>query len=139
MQYLAVFDTNVLVSALLSKNDDSATVQVIRSMINGAIIPLYHKDILDEYEDVLRRERFHFREESISTLLHAIISFGIEVIPEQVNECFSDEDDIIFYEIVMAKEDDGAYLITGNKKHFPKKPYVVTPSEMMQIIQENKK
>ena len=29
MKCLAVIDTNVLVSALLSKNDDAATVQVI--------------------------------------------------------------------------------------------------------------
>jgi hypothetical protein len=33
----------------------------------------------------------------------------------------------------MSKED--AYLVTGNIKHFPKKPIVVTPAEMLEILQ----
>ena len=46
MKCCAVVDTNVLVAALLSKRDDSATVRVIRAMISGEFIPLYHEDIL---------------------------------------------------------------------------------------------
>ena len=34
----------------------------------------------------------------------------------------------------MSKED--AYLVTGNKKHFPNKPIVVTPVEMVEILKE---
>ena len=33
---------------------------------------------------------------------------------------------------------DDSFLVTGNIKHFPKKPFVVTPAEMLQIIQEMK-
>jgi hypothetical protein len=29
---------------------------------------------------------------------------------------------------------DDAYLVTGNKKHFPQKPIVVTPAEMLKIL-----
>jgi hypothetical protein len=29
---------------------------------------------------------------------------------------------------------DDAYLVTGKKKHFPKKPIVVTPAEMLEIL-----
>ena len=47
-------------------------------------------------------------------------------------EDFPDLDDIVFYEVAMSKED--AYLVTGNTKHFPKSPIVVTPAEMVQII-----
>lgn len=32
---------------------------------------------------------------------------------------------------------EDAYLVTGNIKHFPKKPFVVTPAEMLAIIEEN--
>lgn len=32
----------------------------------------------------------------------------------------------------MSKED--AYLVTGNIKHFPNKPFVVTPREMIEDI-----
>ena len=29
---------------------------------------------------------------------------------------------------------DEAYLVTGNIKHFPVKPYIVTPKEMLEIM-----
>ena len=34
------------------------------------------------------------------------------------------------------KEED-AYLVTGNIRHFPEKPYVVTPRQMLNIILED--
>ncbi len=46
MVYHAVIDTNVFISALLSKRSDVATVKVLESMLDGVIVPLYHKDIL---------------------------------------------------------------------------------------------
>ncbi len=49
-----------------------------------------------------------------------------------------DEDDLVFYEVVMEKRDDDAYLITGNIKHFPKRSYIVTPAEMMDIIEDTR-
>ena len=53
-------------------------------------------------------------------------------------EYFPDPKDVVFYEVAISKDD--AYLVTGNTKHFPKKPIVVTPSEMLEILKaENKK
>ena len=49
------------------------------------------------------------------------------------DEFFPDPQDVVFYEVAMSKED--AYLVTGNTKHFPKKPIVVTPAEMLEILQ----
>ena len=51
-----------------------------------------------------------------------------------VKEHFPDPKDVVFYEVAMSKED--AYLVTGNKKHFPNKPIVVTPAEMVEILKE---
>ncbi len=47
-------------------------------------------------------------------------------------EVFPDVSDAVFYGVALSKE--GSYLVTGNKKHFPKAPIVVTPSEMMEIL-----
>ncbi|MBR2181088.1 MAG: hypothetical protein IJ949_04265 [Oscillospiraceae bacterium] len=33
-----------------------------------------------------------------------------------------------------ARKDVDAYLVTGNLKHFPEKSFVVTPKEMIEII-----
>ena len=44
----------------------------------------------------------------------------------------TDPKDIVFYEIALSKDD--AWLITGNKRHFPNSPIVVTPAEFLAII-----
>lgn len=139
MKCCAVVDTNVLVAALLSKRDDSATVRVIRAMISGEFIPLYHEDILAEYEDVLhRKKKYDLSESAMQTVLNAIRRFGIEVFPKPTGEIFIDEDDIIFYEVAMEKRDDNAYLVTGNMKHYPVRDFIVTPAEMIAILEEKK-
>ncbi|MBQ9032840.1 MAG: putative toxin-antitoxin system toxin component, PIN family [Parasporobacterium sp.] len=139
MKCCAVVDTNVLVAALLSKRDDSATVRVIRAMISGEFVPLYHEDILAEYEDVLhRKKKYDLSESAIQTVLNAIRRFGIEIFPKPTGEIFIDEDDIIFYEVAMEKRDDNAYLVTGNMKHYPVRDFIVTPAEMVAILEEQK-
>ena len=139
MKCCAVIDTNVLVAALLSKRDDSATVRVIRAMLAGEFIPLYHKEILAEYKEVLsRKKKYDFSDSAIQTLLNAIRRFGIEVFPKPTGEIFIDEDDIIFYEVAMEKREDHAYLVTGNMKHYPVRDFIVTPAEMVDILEEQK-
>lgn len=73
----AVIDTNVLVSALLTGNDDAATVQVINRFITGSIIPVYSPEIINEYAEVLSRKKFNFPKESIDCLLSAIENYGV--------------------------------------------------------------
>ena len=63
-----------------------------------------------------------------------ICQFGIEVYPSPVEETLPDADDLVFYEIVMEKREDGAYLITGNLRHYPRREYIVTPAEMAAIL-----
>ena len=53
-----------------------------------------------------------------------------------VEEIIPDPKDIVFYEVVMEgrKEHNRAYLVTGNIKHFPVNPFIVTPKEMLDIM-----
>ena len=119
----AVIDTNVLVSALLSRNGGAATVKVIHAVLSGKITPLYHQEIIEEYEEVLARPKFHFNKEDISILISAFKQFGIEVFPQPTGEILIDMDDLIFYEVAMEKRDDDAKLVTGNLKHYPSKGF----------------
>ena len=135
MEYYAVIDTNVLLSALLSKNEDSATIKVLDAVFEGKIIPLYHQDILAEYNEVLHREKFHLQEKVIWTILEAIRQYGVEVFPKPTGAILIDMDDLVFYEVAMEKRDDDAYLVTGNQKHYPFKDFIVTPAEMIKIIE----
>lgn len=134
MRCYAVVDTNVIVSALITKNPDSAPRQVFRAMLNGQIIPLYHSDILEEYEEVLSRPKFHLQSTTIQTVLNSIRQFGIEVTPKSTGEILIDMDDLVFYEVAMEKRYDDAYLVTGNQKHYPIREFIVTPAEMVEIL-----
>ena len=133
-----VIDTNVFVAALLTKNDDSATVKVYEAIADGLITPLYHKNILQEYAEVLSRPKFKFSEKKINAVLNMIIKYGIEVFPKSTGEILIDMDDLIFYEVAMEKRDDDSYLVTGNQKHYPVRDFIVTPAEMMEIIESGK-
>ena len=128
----AVIDTNVLVSALLTHNKQSSTIQVMEAMFANKIIPLYNEDIISEYEDVLHRAKFSFSEAAISHYLETMKQAGIHSQRIASSEYFPDPKDVVFYEVALSK--NNAYLVTGNKKHFPKKPIVVTPAEMLDIL-----
>ena len=137
MVYYAVIDTKVFISALLSKRADAATVRVLEAMFDGKIVPLYHNDILAEYDEVLHRSKFHLKEETIQLVINAIKQYGIEVFPQPTGEILVDMDDLVFYEVAMEKRNDDAYLVTGNQKHYPVRDFIVTPAEIMEIIEGN--
>ena len=135
MTYYAVIDTNVVVSSMLKTT--SIPGQIIDSVVAGEIIPLLNEEIFSEYKEVLSRNEFGFDEKSIEDFLDRIKECGIFLERTSTEEIFTDPDDAVFYEIVMtARKSEDAYLVTGNIKHFPIKPYVVTPKEMLDIISQ---
>ena len=133
MKIYAVYDTNILVSAMISRRTDSAVVLVMEALLSGEVVPLYNDEIIREYNEVLHRGQFHFPEDLVSGIISHIQKTGISSARIHSNEEFPDLDDIVFYEVTLSKED--AYLVTGNIKHFPKKPFVVTPAEMIAILE----
>ncbi|WWR16831.1 putative toxin-antitoxin system toxin component, PIN family [Lachnospiraceae bacterium JLR.KK008] len=134
----AVIDTNVLVSALLSIKNDTATVQIVSKVISGEIIPVYSNVITKEYREVLSRKKFGFSINAIGYLLSAVEKYGLLIDPSPSGIILPDMKDLPFYEVVLEKRDDNTYLVTGNIKHFPKEPFVVTPRELLDILDENK-
>lgn len=77
MNDLVVIDTNVLISALLSKYRDAATVRVLEAVFDGTIIPVFNDEILEEYSQVLRRPKFKFDNGVIELLLNVMKANGI--------------------------------------------------------------
>ena len=132
-----VIDTNVLVSALLSDKKDSATVKLLHKILLGELHLYYNSYIINEYNTVLRREKFSFSESAVYNLIATIEKYGQFVYANEINnELFPDLKDKPFYEVVMEKRKEDAYLVTGNKKHFPIKTFIVTPAEMIDIIEK---
>ena len=133
----AVIDTNVLVSALITRNENSPTVQILRFLVNGNIVPVYSEDIVKEYNEVLRRAKFKLSESLIINLLKDIMDNGLKITElAEVTETMPDPKDIVFYAVTLSAQEKDAFLVTGNGKHFPEKPFVVTPSELVEILKQ---
>ena len=134
----AAIDTNVLVSALL--NFQSNPGQVLLSVFNGETIPLVNEEILAEYRDVLARKMFRFPPDLVDIVLSrlAVCSLNISAISEVFPEV-ADPKDRCFYAVTMSeRQSENALLVTGNIRHFPVKPFVVTPAKFVEILQADK-
>lgn len=129
----AVIDTNVIVSAYITKNLEAATSKVWEAVLQCKLTPIYNDEILDEYSEVLHRKKFGIPEHLIKWALDKIVTNGVRGERVLSEEFFPDPKDVVFYEVALSKAD--AYLVTGNIKHFPNIPIVVTPAEMMEILQ----
>ena len=127
----AVIDTNVLVSALITHNPESATAKVVRLLLDNGFVPMYDADIITEYEDVLHRSKFPILPKVADALISFIIENGIEASRIDFAEPMPDEDDRVFYEISLSRED--SFLVTGNLKHYATSPRVITPAQLLEI------
>ena len=138
MKIFCVVDTNVIVSALLKRT--SIPGKVVQHILAGIVIPVFSKEILSEYKEVLSRKKFSFSSKVIEDVIKMIIKNGIELSGIQTEEKPSDPKDMIFYEVTMdSRQTQDTFLVTGNIQDFPIKPFIVTPKKMMEIIEENKK
>ena len=136
MNYYAVIDTNVIVSALLKEG--SIPWQILDLVVEEKIIPVFNKEIMAEYEEVLIRNKFGFSPAKIKMTLSLIEDFGREMDPVEIQEKFIHEDDANFFKIAMSSRIlDETYLVTGNIKNFPERDFVVTPSQILEIINNN--
>ena len=123
---LVVIDTNVLVSALWSKN--GAPAKIISLVLQGKLIPCYDYRILSEYTTVLARPKFGFTDGEINALLDWIEIYGRSILADPLEDIFIDESDKKFYEVAKY---GNAILVTGNLKHFPNDVQVMSVSDFL--------
>lgn len=124
---LVVVDTNILVSALWSRN--GAPARAVGLVLSGQLTPCYDHRIMLEYRQVLQRPKFRFQPSEINALLAWIKQSGRSVVPAPVDVPFVDEADRKFYEVAKYC---GAVLITGNLKHFPNDDAVMSVSDFLE-------
>lgn len=134
----AVLDTNVLISAALAHNKYSIPYSVFRGVVERRFVPLVDDNIVREYWEVFSRSKFSFMQETINDIVGNTIKFAInQPVPPSGIE-LPDSDDVVFYDVARAHQDKGAYLVTGNLKHFPNCGFAVSPRDFMNIITPNK-
>jgi putative PIN family toxin of toxin-antitoxin system len=128
MKLRVVLDTNVIVSALLSPLGNPA--KIYKMFLTEVLTLVYSEDILDEYRDVLLRPRLKIPADDINIVFSAINQYGECVEPTPSTEDMIDESDRIFYD---TSKSSGAYLITGNTKHYPQEAFILTPREFLEL------
>ena len=130
MKHYAVIDTNVLVSAMLKWQ--SVPGKILELTFSVLIIPVINDEIINEYRTVLSRPKFKLSEKIVNDIVNEIEEKGIFVNEKTLEEYLPDPKDRVFYEVVMEERNSrDAYLVTGNIKHSPIRPYIVTPREML--------
>ena len=134
----AVLDTNVLISAALAHNKYSIPYSVFRGVVERRFVPLVDDNIVREYWEVFSRPKFSFMQETINDIVGNTIKFAInQPVPPSGIE-LPDSDDVVFYDVARAHQDKGAYLVTGNLRHFPNCEFAISPRDFMNTITPNK-
>ena len=134
----AAIDTNVLVSALL--NSRSNPGQVLLSVFNGETVPLINEEILAEYREVLTRKKFRFPPELVAIILTRLAACSLNISDDSTDYPeVGDPKDRCFYAVTMSERQfEDALLVTGNIRHFPVKPFVVTPARFIEILRADR-
>jgi putative PIN family toxin of toxin-antitoxin system len=134
----AVIDTNVVVSALLKP--DSVPGQVFMRALTGEITPVLSIGIREEYVEVLARKKFKFDQELVGRVLAAFEEKAVYRSPAHNPDALAlvpDPKDVEIYAVTLsAREEWEARLVTGNTKHFPQTAFVVTPRQMLDLLEE---
>jgi putative PIN family toxin of toxin-antitoxin system len=92
-----VLDTNILVSALLSREGNPA--KIYRMFVANTLTVVYCEEILEEYQDVLYRPRLNIPMGDADIVMTAIQDYGEKVTVEPGSEYMVDEDNRIFYKV----------------------------------------
>lgn len=144
MKCYVVADTNIIVSAFISvmrksKVEDSVPLKVLSLLLDrkNKIIPVFNDDILNEYKEVMSRLEFRISKPIIGKFLNDIRSIGVSLDAAEIDEELPDSDDVVFYQVVMeGRKTENSFLVTGNKRHFPAKDFIVSPAEFLERVAE---
>lgn len=128
-----VFDTNIVVSAMLSPSGTAA--HALRLALHRHVQLCASEVILEAYEDVLRRPKFRRSPAVVSALLKAVRVVADLVEPTATLAVSADEADNRFLECADAAKAN--YIVTGNTQHFPAawgRTRVITARQLVELI-----
>jgi uncharacterized protein len=127
-----VLDTNVVVSAHL--NEEGFERFVLDLGLARKLQLFLSSEILDEYQGVLLREKFAIDPKRVAASLELITKVGKIIRPTRKVKAAGDPDDNKFLECAEQAEAD--YLVTGNKRHFPKQWKVTRVVNARELLEQ---
>ena len=136
MKPQAVYDTNVIVSAILKAG--SIPASLVSLALQGTVQLFLSPALLAEYTEVLKRPAFGFNPKTVNTFLTELENAAIMVDPAMRVTSALDEPDNRILECAL--EAKAQYVITGNNKHFPFSQFkgikILTPREFITFLIE---
>jgi putative PIN family toxin of toxin-antitoxin system len=132
-----VFDTNVLISALIFPG--GAPAEIFKAGLKRRFRLYISPFVLDEFRRVLR-EKFLLSEEETATAVEVVQAIATVVEPQQTLTVITAKgDDNRILECVVAAKAD--FLVTGDKKHIRKLECyegikIVLPAEFYGLLRE---
>lgn len=134
-----VIDTNIVISAFI--NPHGKPSQIMKMILGREAELCYNSTILSEYESVMHRPKFSGKIDSgnVRRFVDLLKSIGIPFNPLPYNaslhraEKMPDESDRIFYDTARGS---GSILISGNLKHFPKEPFIMSPADFLRQFEK---
>ena len=130
---IAVLDTNVLVSGLISPSGPPG--RIVDLLRAGSLTPAVDERILAEYADVLHRPELapYFVKSNIDHILEYLQGNSRQVLATTVINGLPDPGDAPFLEVALTAQ---VALVTGNLKHFPPRQRhgceVLTPRQFLE-------
>ncbi len=133
-----VFDTNIIISALL--NEEGLPALLLDLAFSGKLQFFYSTALMREYEEVLRRKKFNLSPQKIKKALDEIKRIGIKVYPLKLI-CRIHKNPADNRILEVSQESDADYIITGNSRHFSFSHYkntkIITPRKFITIEELN--
>jgi putative PIN family toxin of toxin-antitoxin system len=128
-----VLDTNVVVSAHLREVGYERLA--LDAALTGKLSLCLSPAVFAEYDEVLRRPKLRIDLRQVDASLRLIRENAVWVHPTHPIEACLDPDDNLVLE--CAAEAQAAYLVTGNKRHFPTRwgvTRIVNARELAEIV-----
>lgn len=130
----AVFDTNIIVSANLTRG---ICYRLFYLAVFGIVNLVVSEKLLKEYQKVLKRPRFHNTPEEVNSYICLIKQASTIVTPSRKIKKILDDPDNRVLECAVAGKAD--YIVTGNKKHFSFPQFedvkITSPAEFSKELQ----
>ena len=128
----AVIDTNIFLAGLL--NAEGGTAKIIRAFQDGEFDLVVTPEVFDEYVRVL-----HFFDNALPAskseeLLELVFEKVVKVRPVAARGLCTDADDEKFISAALAGQ--AAFLVTKNKKHFPKEVSSIKIVNVREFLRE---
>ena len=126
----AVFDTNVVISGLLSATGTCG--RLLDLVLESAIVLCLDSRILEEYREVARRPELGIDATDSCRVLDFLESSSVPTVALPLPAMLPDMDDLPWLEVAA---EEGVPLVTGNIRHYPKRSRcgveVLTPRQFI--------